>query len=61
MQKHIGYYSLTKLITLILISLLLFAEHENKQYYFYAIVIFFLTSLEHLVYSIIQDRRDKES
>ena len=59
MTKHIGYYSLLKLITLILIVLLIVVRYEYKVYYFYAVVITFLTSLEHLIYSIVLDRRDK--
>jgi ABC-type antimicrobial peptide transport system permease subunit len=60
MTKHIGYYALLKLITLILIVLLIVVRYEYKVYYFYALVITFLTSLEHLIYSIVQDRKDKE-
>ena len=59
MTKHIGYYALLKLITLILIFLLIVVRYEYKVYYFYAVVITFLTSLEHLIYSIVLDRRDK--
>jgi len=57
--KHLGYYALLKLITLVLIFLLIVVRYENKEYYFYAVVITFLTSLEHLIYSIVRDRRDK--
>ena len=59
MSQYIGYYSIVKIVTLVLICLLIFAEHDNKEYYFYAVVIFFLTSLENLIYSIVLDRRDK--
>ena len=59
MAQYIGYYSIVKIVTLVLICLLIFAEHDNKEYYFYAVVIFFLTSLEHLIYSIVQDRKEK--
>ena len=59
MTKHIGYYALLKLITLLLIFLLIVVRYEYKVYYFYAVVITFLTSLEHLIYSIVQDRKDK--
>ena len=59
MTKHIGYYALLKLITLVLIVLLIVVRYENKEYYFYAVVITFLTSLEHLIYSIVQDRKDQ--
>ena len=59
MTKHIGYYALLKLITLVLIALLIVVKYENKVYYFYAVVITFLTSLEHLIYSIVKDRKDK--
>ena len=59
MTKHLGYYALLKLITLVLIFLLIVVRYENKEYYFYAVVITFLTSLEHLIYSIVRDRRDK--
>jgi len=57
--KHLGYYALLKLITLVLIFLLIVVRYENKEYYFYAVVILFLTSLEHLIYSLVQDRKDK--
>ena len=57
--KHIGYYALLKLITLLLIFLLIVVRYEYKVYCFYAVVITFLTSLEHLIYSIVLDRRDK--
>ena len=60
MAQYIGYYSIVKIVTLVLICLLIFAEHDHKEYYFYAVVIFFLTSLENLIYSIVQDRKDKE-
>ena len=59
MSQYIGYYSIVKIVTLVLICLLIFAEHDNKEYYFYAVVIFFLTSLENLIYSIVQDRKEK--
>jgi hypothetical protein len=59
MTKHIGYYALLKLITLLLIFLLIVVRYEYKVYYFYAVVITFLTSLEHLIYSIVRDRKDK--
>jgi len=59
MAQYIGYYSIVKIVTLVLICLLIFAEHDNKEYYFYAVVIFFLTSLENLIYSIVQDRKEK--
>ena len=59
MAQYIGYYSIVKIVTLVLICLLIFAEHESKQNYFYAVVIFFLTSLENLIYSIVQDRKEK--
>ena len=59
MAQYIGYYSIVKVVTLVLICLLIFAEHDNKEYYFYAVVIFFLTSLENLIYSIVQDRKEK--
>ena len=59
MTKHLGYYALLKLITLVLIALLIVVKYENKVYYFYAVVITFLTSLEHLIYSIVKDRKDK--
>ena len=59
MTKHLGYYALLKLITLVLIFLLIVVRYENKVYYFYAVVITFLTSLEHLIYSLVQDRRGK--
>ena len=59
MDKHIGYYSLLKLVTLVLIVLLIFSDAVNKPYYFYAVVILFLTSLEHLIYSLVQDKKTK--
>ena len=40
--KHLGYYALLKLITLVLIFLLIVVRYENKEYYFYAVVITFL-------------------
>jgi len=58
LDKHIGYYSLLKLVTLVLIVLLIFSDTENKEYYFYSVVILFLTSLEHLIYSLVLDRRE---
>ncbi len=60
MDKHIGYYSLLKLATLVLIVLLIFSDTENKEYYFYSVVILFLTSLEHLIYSLVLDRREQD-
>jgi len=56
LDKHIGYYSLLKLVTLVLIVLLIFSDTVNKPYYFYAVVITFLTSLEHLIYSLVHDK-----
>ncbi len=56
MKKHIGYYALLKLVTLVLIVLLIVSSSENKEYYFYAVVITFLTSLEHLIYSLVHDK-----
>ena len=60
MDKHIGYYSLLKLATLVLIVLLIFSDTENKEYYFYSVVILFLTSLEHHIYSLVLDRREQD-
>ncbi len=60
MKKHIGYYALLKLVTLVLIVLLIFSATENKEYYFYSVVILFLTSLEHLIYSLVLDRREQD-
>ncbi len=55
-QNHIGYYALLKLITLVLIFLLIVVRYENKEYYFYALVITFLMALEHLIMVSIQDK-----
>ena len=33
-------------------------RYEYKEYYFYAIVITFLTALEHLIYSIVLDIKE---
>jgi len=39
---------------------LIVVRYENKEYYFYAVVITFLTSLEHLIYSLVQDRKQQD-
>lgn len=52
-QKHIGYYALLKLITIVLVVLMVLSEGINKTHYFYALVITFLMAIEQLIMSIV--------
>ena len=56
-QKHIGYYVLLKLITIVLIVLMVLSEGINKTHYFYALVITFLMAIEHLITALVQDSK----